>query len=1798
MEIPDGAGNILFKKPFIFNAKKNIKPYNITDSTAQKDNFTSFSVSGTKLTPSSKILPNLSSTVVFLSEEKKAEIGKELYEKIKLEDGFYEDKYLNEYLEKLLLEIKNKLKLDDIHDKVKIVNSNDENAFVSTDRHLYITKGLLKACETEEEILAVFAHELGHSKYNHIEKHCQKSKELQEAGVNGIVGFVIKNEYSKECEFQADQFAFEGLMKMDRNPIGIRALFGHLKEKEDSFWNSLKDVLIATSLKKTVAGTGLEITSSDNTDEKSKKEKEEKVKKSLNKIRFVYRCTKTHPYASERLERACTLINNECINVKSSSLTPKDFKIDEEEWIRSLKGTFDEKLTKFNERYPDGKEGRVDIEAQRALQHVNFLEERDLKLNFFANEHAETLEDFKKVFENYKVFGADFMGGNYLETYLLKMTKGKNDKIRELDKLWKVDFTNNFICYAYPEFWKNGKTFAGGNKDGTNYFLRTRDKGELSQKYYWSKRFGFRNFVKEHIFPQVNTREELKRVLALPFMGMDVMPIKEDRPSSTNSKHSSGLYALAKKVYKNETGKEEIDDNFLRFIEEVFKENKVDKAFLYALIDDVGNYYNKEKENNKVDEFYANVNKLVNSLINENNEKGFMSAIAALLLKVEPGNFEKSFCKIFYKKSKLRDQILFNGLMDNFTLEKLKSYLSHFTPPIEERVKSIVARGDKELIFGQKFDILKEFYPVNSIGMVYGSEKHIEYRKTITKFCSKYADAEGIIKVFKVYRGLREKEYFGSRFLEYPRDGRADNEKDRNNIKRLIHPFILYNKYGNNYSKQLNIVIGLLNCGTHVVSTGISPLLKVANENTKTKDDIDMTFASLKDIKEDALIMGENWDLHFEDLLDKGIELSAERNENDFKKVFIDLKRWSNQLIKCGGLKKDQRVFLFVADYDIDEFGRLLSIVKEKYIGILKRFGNTSEDAIIVINELRQQKLEIKYYDKWKVEKIRRIKNHIETGYDKDIAMAGFMGYFLDKREGKLPKDLDNHLDLIKLLMSEPSPLRDDILKELFNDAALTHNDKIKISDLIFDYKEKDEIKLKLYETNIKEIPDYEDLPYREKLNLIQKYFNEPSRKRDELLSSLENKHAQTIFETKLSSSLKFDNCDDKDISNSTYYKNNKYLLDTAKRAKVISVTTAGSLTKVLLRYFKGANTPEEEVSDEEKKIYNTIGKLHSIDRKNIIKEMLIGLDAFQKKYLKDLKIEDETGGFSVDAWKEEFINTIFDSLFKNNTNNTDNFMLWTIKEVFKEASIDRSASIISELMEAKTGNLKDEEIMFNFLKAGGPITRKIGQILSSNSLIPEKYQKEFAKLKLSEETSMDKEKIIRLIKSELNGKIWENKEWEECNAVEDKDTGKHIEGINVDRIGKLLGSASIRTVYKVRVNGKDYVAKINDPKAREMAEEDLNILDKLSQKLQESPELTKRFKIQNPRLLLHNLTLSLFQDIDSRIELINSGKLKSIITQEGNHTSKVYYAGSNVILEEYVDGKGIHKAIKEFKLNPDEVIDKILSSYAAQLDKGIFHADPHSENIMITKDGEVYWIDKSMTGDFTQDKMSRKEKNAIFDIILNLGTLGHLSITHGLTSGLIIKHLDEMARVVPSLEEKEKTRTNIIKILQDTKKGVSDKFYEIYQAAEQGGYVFSDNVFMLGKSLITLSGEIKKIKPNANIGDYFKSILIKNMGGRAIDAINGLVMKEETDNNVDILKDLGITNLADIPWKRLKSEGKISEKLMNTANAEFKGIKTEEDAIDKMKLMFLKYGNRLALEDIYFLINIQKTTKVLKALQ
>ncbi len=126
-----------------------------------------------------------------------------------------------------------------------IVESSQFNAFAAPGGLVFFYTGLIETMKTEDELLSVLAHEIGHVVSRHIAQRLDKSGKISVAtlavglaslalGIPALsqglltgslaAGQVIQLEYSRNDEEQADRLSYQWMQKMYRNPKSMEGM--------------------------------------------------------------------------------------------------------------------------------------------------------------------------------------------------------------------------------------------------------------------------------------------------------------------------------------------------------------------------------------------------------------------------------------------------------------------------------------------------------------------------------------------------------------------------------------------------------------------------------------------------------------------------------------------------------------------------------------------------------------------------------------------------------------------------------------------------------------------------------------------------------------------------------------------------------------------------------------------------------------------------------------------------------------------------------------------------------------------------------------------------------------------------------------------------------------------------------------------------------------------------------------------------------------------------------------------------------------------------------------------------------------------------------------------------------------------------------------------------------------------------------------------------------------------------------------------------------------------------------------
>lgn len=127
-----------------------------------------------------------------------------------------------------------------------VLDSNDINAFATPGGHIFVTKGLIRCCKSEDALAAVLAHEIGHVQLRHGMQSIEKARTTQaltiiategaknlgssevaqltdtfSGVISDITNSLINNGYSRSFEYQSDQAAVILVRRLGYNPQGL-----------------------------------------------------------------------------------------------------------------------------------------------------------------------------------------------------------------------------------------------------------------------------------------------------------------------------------------------------------------------------------------------------------------------------------------------------------------------------------------------------------------------------------------------------------------------------------------------------------------------------------------------------------------------------------------------------------------------------------------------------------------------------------------------------------------------------------------------------------------------------------------------------------------------------------------------------------------------------------------------------------------------------------------------------------------------------------------------------------------------------------------------------------------------------------------------------------------------------------------------------------------------------------------------------------------------------------------------------------------------------------------------------------------------------------------------------------------------------------------------------------------------------------------------------------------------------------------------------------------------------------------
>ena len=273
-----------------------------------------------------------------------------------------------------------------------------------------------------------------------------------------------------------------------------------------------------------------------------------------------------------------------------------------------------------------------------------------------------------------------------------------------------------------------------------------------------------------------------------------------------------------------------------------------------------------------------------------------------------------------------------------------------------------------------------------------------------------------------------------------------------------------------------------------------------------------------------------------------------------------------------------------------------------------------------------------------------------------------------------------------------------------------------------------------------------------------------------------------------------------------------------------------------------------------------------------------------------------------------------------------------------------------SHIPEALNGDAAPHaEELPNDLERLGPTFIKLGQLLSSRAdLLPAPYLKHLARLQ-DKVTPFSFEEVQAIVESELGVSINKAFAWFEREP---------------------LAAASLGQVHRAELrDGRPVVVKVQRPNIAKQIAEDFAALEEIARFLRRYTQMGQRFGVER---VLEEFENTVAHELDYRREAANMVALARSLKCFEHIVVPLPiedYTRQKVLTMDYIEGVKITELSPLAKLDWDGGVlaEELFQAYLQQiLVDGLFHADPHPGNILVTPDGRIALLDLGMVGHTT----------------------------------------------------------------------------------------------------------------------------------------------------------------------------------------------------------------------------------------
>jgi ubiquinone biosynthesis protein len=439
-------------------------------------------------------------------------------------------------------------------------------------------------------------------------------------------------------------------------------------------------------------------------------------------------------------------------------------------------------------------------------------------------------------------------------------------------------------------------------------------------------------------------------------------------------------------------------------------------------------------------------------------------------------------------------------------------------------------------------------------------------------------------------------------------------------------------------------------------------------------------------------------------------------------------------------------------------------------------------------------------------------------------------------------------------------------------------------------------------------------------------------------------------------------------------------------------------------------------------------------------------------------------------------------------------------------------------------------------LESLGPTFIKLGQLLSTRAdLLPRPYVEALARLQDNVDP-FEFAEVERIVQEELGVRL--SKAFQEFDPIP-------------------VAAASLGQVHRaVLRDDREVAVKVQRPGIREQVMKDLAALDEIAVILDRFNGARRNV---DARRLLDEFRRSLLAELDYRQE---AQHLVAISHQLRDFEDIVVplpienYTTARVLTMDFIRGTKITavSGVERTEFDGERLADSLFKAYLQQiLVDGVFHADPHPGNVLLTDGHRIGLIDLGMVGRLTAPVQER-----LLRLLLAIGEgRGDEAAAVTIELGERREDFDEigMRRAVVDVVAKYQ-RAPL------TELKVGRVMLEMSRSSAEHGLKMPPELAMLGKTLLNLDEIGRTLAPRFDVDDAIRR--------HASELMRKRMMKAASPANV-------FTSMLDVKEFAERLPGRVN-KILDSVAANDLRLKVE--IIDRGSIIdgFQKVANRIAL--------------------